>query len=181
MVEAASHTHTVRAVTEWEEKPPERLILMPPEGFQHQTELAAASERGRLRAALPELPVAPVLAPRPGAGGAGLEQKCGRRMELPARACWQPPTPVTARISSRDMLAAAEEEERNGIGREMWIFSLLQKMRGCCWERKGEREGSPHLCPTPGKDRTRSNKGVFNPVSFLRGTWRRGAISKHAG
>lgn len=33
----------------------------------------------------------------------------------------------------------------------------------------------------PGKDRTQSNKGVLNPVLFLRGTWRKGAISKHAG
>lgn len=120
MVEAVSHTN--RPVTVWEEKPPERLMLMPPEGFQHQTELAAASERGWLPAALLELPVAPVLAPRPGAGGAGLEQKCGRRMDLPARACWHPPTPVTARISSRDMLAAAQEEERNGIGGETQKF-----------------------------------------------------------
>lgn len=65
-------SHTNRAVTEWEEKAPEILMLMPPEGFQHHTELAAASERGWLPAALLELPVAPVLAPRPGAGGAGL-------------------------------------------------------------------------------------------------------------
>lgn len=66
-----------------------------------------------------------------------LEQKCGRRMKLPAQACWHPPTAVTARISRRDMLAAAEEEVMNGIGGETWIFFLLHKMRGCCWEHKG--------------------------------------------
>lgn len=43
-------------------------------------------------------------------------------MEVPAQACWHPPTQVTARISRRDMSAAAEEEETNGIGGETWIF-----------------------------------------------------------
>lgn len=136
-----------------------RLMLKPPEGFQHQAELAA--ERGWLPAALLELPVAPVLAARPGAGGAGLEQNAeGGWSSLPEPAGTLPP--VTAQISSRDMLAAAEEEERNSIGGETWIFfiffSLLQKIRGCCWERKGEGEGSPHLCPAQHQERTETKQ-----------------------
>lgn len=50
-------------------------------------------------------------------------------MELPARACWHTPTPVTAQISSRDMLAAAEEEERKAlVEKHGFFFSSFRKL-----------------------------------------------------
>lgn len=161
-----------------------RLMLKPPEGFQHQAELAA--ERGWLPAALLELPVAPVLAARPGAGGAGLEQNAeGGWSSLPEPAGTLPP--VTAQISSRDMLAAAEEEERNSIGGETWIFFIFffpsfRKLEAAAGSAR-EKGRDHHICVqlNTRKGQKRSNKGVFNPVLFLRGTWRRGAISKCAG
>lgn len=80
--------------------------------------------------------------------GLELEQKCGRRMELPARACWHPPTRMTAHIARRDMSAATEEEEMNGIGRETWIFfSSLTKCKAAAGSAR-EEKGSPHFCST---------------------------------
>lgn len=48
--------------------------------------------------------------------------------------------------------------------RRSWDFFLLQKMRGCCWERKG----SPHGChrSTSGKDRELLGRAWSNRIFF---------------
>lgn len=94
---------------------------------------------------------APGLGAGAGAGAAGARAECGKGMQLPARACWHPPTRVTARISGRDMSAAAGEEETNGLGGEAGIFPPSQNERAllgaqgrgedCCFSATAQHQG----------------------------------------
>lgn len=103
-------------------------------------------------------------------------------MELPARACWHPPTRMTAHIARRDMSAATEEEETNGIGRETWNFFPSSQNARLLLGAQGRRRDHPISAPlNTGKDKAWSNEGGFHPILFLRGVWRRGSVSKRAG
>lgn len=59
------------------------------------------------------------------------------------------------------------------------FFFLLQKIRGFCWEKGRDH----HIYVQLNKEKTecRAIRVFFNPVLFLRGAWRMGAISKQAG
>lgn len=121
----------VVAVTEWEEKPAQRLMLTPSEGFQHKTE-SGSSLRAKLAAsALLGDPAAPGTVPGTGAGAEMRKEDGAPCLSLLA--------------SSRRSDSSYCSQGHVGCcrrGRNGWCwqrnleFFLLHKGRGC-WEHKG--------------------------------------------